>query len=179
MDNDIERVLISEEQLNIKIKDLAAKISEDYKGKDLLVIGILKGAVVFFSDLIKNITIPMNIDFMAVSSYGNTTKSSGVVKFIKDLDNSIENRSILIVEDIIDTGLTLHYLVKNLESRKPESIKICCLLDKPSRRQVSIKPDYIGFEIPDEFVIGYGLDYNELYRNLPYIGVLKPSVYEK
>lgn len=177
--NDIGRILIDEETLQKRVKELGRQITEDYRGKDLVIIGILKGAVLFLADLAKEIKLPLSIDFMAVSSYGSSTRSSGVVRFLKDLDEEIEGRDVLIVEDIIDTGLTLHYLMKNLLSRKPKSLKICCCLDKPSRRTVDIKAEYVGFEIPDEFVVGYGLDYAEKYRNLPYICVLNPEIYKK
>jgi len=167
------RVLIDEKSAIQRVKELGEQITKDYKdSNNLMVIGILKGAVVFMSDLIKEIKLPLKIDFMAVSSYGASTKTSGVVRILKDLDEEIEGKDVLIVEDIVDTGLTLHYLLDNLRSRKPNSIKICCFLDKPSRRRVQVKVDYIGFEIPDEFVIGYGLDYAEKYRNLPYVCVL-------
>jgi len=179
MKKDIARVLITQEEVQKRVKELGEMITRDYKDKNPLIIGILKGAIVFYSDLCKNIDTFMTMDFMAVSSYGNSTKSSGVVRILKDLDDNIQDKDILIVEDIIDTGLTLHYLVDNLKTRNPRSLKICCLLDKPSRRTIQLKPDYVGFEIPDEFVVGYGLDYNEQYRNLPYICVLKPEVYSK
>lgn len=175
----IGRVLIDEETLNKRVEELGAEITRDYQGKDLLIVGILKGAVVFMSDLAKKIELPLAMDFMAVSSYGASTKSSGVVRILKDLDAEIEGKDVLIVEDIIDTGLTLHYLYENLLSRKPNSLKICCCFDKPSRREVPVEIDYIGFEIPDEFVVGYGLDYAERYRNLPYVSVLDPEEYEK
>lgn len=179
MEKDIAKILISKEDIEKRVCELGCQISADYQGDSIVMIGILRGAVVFFGDLAKEIKIPVSMDFMAVSSYGSSTVSSGVVRIIHDLDENIEGRNVLIVEDIIDTGLTLHYLVENLKSRKPKSIKICCLLDKPSRRQSPIKPDYVGFEVPDEFVVGYGLDYNEMYRNLPFIGILKPEVYKK
>jgi hypoxanthine phosphoribosyltransferase len=176
--NDIKEVLFTEDKIAKKVQELGKLISEDYKGEDLFIIGVLKGANVFLSDLIRKITVPVTIDFMAVSSYGSYTESSGVVKIIKDLDFSIENKNILIVEDIIDTGLTLKYLRENLITRGPKSIKICSLLDKPERRKADIKIDYIGFEIPDEFIVGYGIDYAEKYRNLPFIATLKQEVYE-
>lgn len=179
LEKNIENILLTQEDIKKRVSEMGKLISCDYAGKKILMIGILKGAVVFFSDLAKTIDIPVAMDFMAVSSYGHTTKSSGGVRIYKDLDVSIQGRDCLIVEDIIDTGLTLHYLMESLISRNPRSIKICCLLDKPSRRKIDIKPDYVGFEIPDEFVVGYGLDYNEYYRNLPYICVLKPDVYTK
>jgi len=175
--NDIERVLISEEEIQAKIAELGQTISEQYHGKNPLIICVLKGAAPFMSDLIKRISIHMEMDFMAVSSYGASTVSSGEVRIIKDLDASVEGRHVLIVEDIIDSGLTLSYLLDLLRRRKAESTKIITLLNKPHRRNVDLKPDYCGFEIPDEFVVGYGLDYAERYRNLPFIGVLKPEVY--
>ena len=176
--NDIEKVLINEEEIQAKVKELGQKISEHYKDKNLLMVSILKGSVVFMSDLMRAISIYCGIDFMSVSSYGRGVKTTGVVKIIKDLDIPLEGYDILIVEDILDSGVTLNYLMKLLSARNPKSIKICTLLDKPERRQVEVKADYIGFKIPDEFVVGYGLDYIEKYRNLPFIGVLKPRVYE-
>ncbi|KPU26603.1 hypoxanthine phosphoribosyltransferase [Caloranaerobacter sp. TR13] len=178
MKQDIRQILIESDELQKRIKELGEEITKDYKDKDLVVICVLKGAVLFMSDLCKNIDIPLSMDFMAVSSYGSSTQSSGVVRILKDLDSSIEGKDVLIVEDIIDTGLTLSYLVENLKSRGPRSVKICTLLDKPERRKVEVKVDYIGFTIPDEFVVGYGLDFNEKYRNLPYVCVLKEEVYE-
>lgn len=178
MKNDVKEILFTEEQIEKKVKELGEKISEDYKGKELIVVGVLKGANVFLSDLIRKINIPVIIDFMAVSSYGMSTESSGVVKILKDLDFSIENKEILIVEDIIDTGLTLKYLCENILSRNPNSLKICTLLDKPERRKVDLKVDYKGFDIPDEFIVGYGIDYGEKYRNLPYVATLKEEVYK-
>lgn len=178
--NDIEKVYYSEETLKNIVERLGSQISEDYKDKNLLLVSILKGSVVFMADLMRAITVPCAIDFMCVSSYANKTESSGVVKIIKDLDINLEGRDVLIVEDILDSGKTLSYIKKILLSRNPGSIKICTLLDKPERRVVDdIFADYSGTEVPDEFVVGYGLDYNEKYRNLPYIGVLKRSVYEK
>lgn len=179
MRNDIEKILISEDQIKKRLKELGEKINADYKGKDnFLLVGVLKGAVIFMSDLIRQIELPLQVDFMAVSSYGASTESSGVVRILKDLEENVEGKNLLIVEDIIDSGLTLSYMYSILKSRKPASIKICTLLDKPSRRRVDIKVDYLGFEIPDYFVVGYGLDYNEKYRNLPYICVLKPEIYQ-
>jgi hypoxanthine phosphoribosyltransferase len=175
----IGKVLIDEESIMKRVRELGNQITEDYRSSDLIVVGILKGAVVFLSDLIKEIKLPLKLDFMAVSSYGTSTKTSGVVRFLKDLDEEIDGKDILIVEDIVDTGLTLHYLVDNLRSRKPNSIKICCFLDKPTRRQVPVHVDYVGFEIPDEFVVGYGLDFAERYRNLPYVCVLDQNVCKK
>jgi len=178
MRNDVKEILFSEEAIKEKVEELGKKITEDLAGKDPIVIGVLKGANVFLSDLIRKIDIPVTVDFIAVSSYGLSTESSGVVKIIKDLDFSIEDRDILIVEDIIDSGLTLKYLLENLKSRRPKSIRICTLLDKPERRKVDISVDYIGFDIPDEFIVGYGIDYAEKYRNLPFIASLKKEVYE-
>lgn len=175
---DIKEVLISEEQLAAKVAELGARISKDYEGKRLIILGVLKGSVVFMTDLLRQITIPVEMDFMAVSSYGSGTKTSGVVKILKDLDRLIQGYHVLIVEDILDSGMTLSYLTELLRDRNPASIRIATLLDKPDRRKVDIKPDYVGFRIPDEFVVGYGLDYAELYRNLPYVGVLAPHVYE-
>jgi len=177
--NDLEEVLITEEAITKRVKELGAQISEDYRACDLVVVGILKGALVFMADLIRHLTIPVIMDFAVVSSYGAATRSSGVVRILKDLDQPIEGKHVLIVEDIIDTGLTMHYLVNNLKARKPLSVKVCTLLDKPSRREVDIMPDYCGFSIPDRFVVGYGLDYAEYYRNLPQVGVLKAEVYRK
>jgi hypoxanthine phosphoribosyltransferase len=179
MQNDIKDVLLSEEVINLKIKEMANRICEDYKGKDLLVIGILKGAVLFAAELIKNIDIYCNIDFLVVSSYGNSTESSGKVSILKDLDYNIDGRNILIVEDIIDSGLTLSYLVDLFKSRGAESVEIATLLNKPSRRKVQVDVKYQGFEVPDEFLVGFGIDYAERYRNLPFIGTLKPEVYQK
>lgn len=177
MIDDIQKVLITEEELSNIVKRLGEKISEDYKDKDLLLVSVLKGSVIFMADLMRAITIPCNIDFMAVSSYGSGTKSSGVVKIIKDLDKSIEGKDLLIVEDILDSGNTLYYLKEILSARKPNSIRICTLVDKPERREADIVADYIGDSVPNEFIVGYGLDYDEYYRNLPFIGVLKESVY--
>ncbi len=175
----IKSILIDEEALQLKIKELGEQITKDYQGKDLFVICILKGAVMFVSDLIKRIDLPLEIDFMAISSYGNSTKSSGIVRIIKDLNEEIKGKHILIVEDIIDSGLTLSYLIDNLKSREPASVAICTLLDKPDNRKTDIDIVYTGFVVPDEFVVGYGLDYAEKYRNLPFIAVLKEEVYTK
>ena len=177
MQMDIDHWLLTREQLAKRVAELGARITEDYRGKDLLMVGILKGAVVFFSDLIRHVDIPVSIDFMAISSYGSATKSSGVVRILKDLDHAIAGRHVIIVEDIVDTGKTLAFLKENLLARGAASLKICTLLAKPERRQVEIEADYFGFVIPNEFVVGYGLDYAEKYRNLPEIGVLKPEVY--
>ena len=176
---DIKEVLFSEEAINERVKELAAKISEDYKGKELLVVGVLKGSVIFASELIKNITIPCQIDFMAVSSYGDSSETTGVVRILKDLDSEISGKHIIIVEDIVDSGVTLNYLLNYLKSRNASSVEIVSLLTKPSRRKVDIDCKYIGFEAPDEFLVGYGLDYAEKYRNLPFVGILKREVYEK
>lgn len=179
MKEDVKEVLFSEEVLRKRVKELAAQISSDYKGKELVVVGILKGSVVFTAELIKDIDIYCELDFMAVSSYGNSTETTGVVRILKDLDNSIEGKHILIVEDIVDTGTTLSYLLKYLKARKAASIEIVALLNKPARRKVELPVKYIGFEVPDAFIVGYGIDYAEKYRNLPYIGILKPEIYEK
>lgn len=179
MKNDIQEILYSEEILTKKIKELASAISKDYEGKELVVVGILKGSVIFASELIKNISVKCEIDFMAVSSYGNSTETSGVVRILKDLDHNIEGKDILIVEDIVDTGVTLSYLLKYLKARKANSIEIVSLLNKPKRRIAELDVKYIGFEVPDEFIVGYGIDYAEKYRNLPFIGILKREVYEK
>lgn len=175
---DIKEVLLTENEIMQRIKEIASKISEDYKGKDLLVVGILKGSVIVASDLIKNITIPCSIDFMALSSYGNSTETSGVVRILKDLDHGIEGKDVIIVEDIIDSGVTLDYLLKYLKARKANSIEIVTLLSKPARRKVEIDVKYCGFEVPDEFLVGYGLDFSEKYRNLPFVGILKEEVYK-
>ncbi len=178
MERDIERVLVTKEQLEDRVAQLGAAITKDYTGKKLLVLGILKGSVPFMSDLIRQIKMPIIYDFMVVSSYGSAAKSSGIVRIHKDLERSVEDVHILIVEDIVDTGLTLKFLRDNLLQRNPLSIRIVTLLDKPNQRQADVVPDYNGFVIPEEFVVGYGLDYNEHYRNLPYIGVLKREIYE-
>lgn len=178
MEELIDKVLISEDQLKKRVAELGEELTNDYRGKELLVIGIFKGAVPFLADLIRQIKIPLRYDFMAVSSYGSSTKSSGAVRILKDLDTSVEDRHIIIVEDIVDTGLTLKYLKENLARRHPLSLKIVTLLDKPERREVDVHSDYNGFVIPNEFVVGYGLDFNEVYRNLPYVGVLKPEAYQ-
>lgn len=176
---DIERILITEEEIQEKIKELAAILTEEYKDRFPLVIGVLKGALPFMADLLKRVDTHLEMDFMDVSSYSGKTVSSGEVKILKDLDTSVEGRDVLIVEDIIDSGLTLSYLVNLFRYRKAKSIKIVTLLDKPEGRKVDIQPDYACFVIPNEFVVGYGLDYEEKYRNLPYVGILKPEVYEK
>ncbi|MBQ8766821.1 MAG: hypoxanthine phosphoribosyltransferase [Clostridia bacterium] len=179
MINDIEKVLLSEEQLKEIVQRLGAEITNDYRGKKLVLVSVLKGSVIFMADLMREIKIPCSIDFMSVSSYGSGTKTSGVVKIIKDLDTDVvEGSDLLIVEDILDSGVTLEYLMKILSARNPNSIKICTLLDKPERRKANIFADYAGAQIPDAFVVGYGLDYDEKYRNLPFVGALKPAVYE-
>ena len=175
----LERVLFSEEQIENKVKEIASQITKEYAGKKPLMVAILKGSVMFFSDLVRRIETDLEIDFMAISSYGSGSRSSGEVKMIKDLDKRIEGRDIIIVEDIIDSGYSMKYLKNLLSARNPASIKICTLLDKPSRRQTDVQADYKGFEVENEFVIGYGLDYDGLYRNLPFVGILKRSVYEK
>lgn len=177
--NDVERILITSEEISARVRELGQQITNDYAGQEILMIGVLRGAVVFMSDLARAIKRPIDIDFMATSSYGLSTNSSGVVRIMKDLDEVVQGRHLLIVEDIIDSGLTLNYLVENLKSRKPASVRICTLLSKPDRRKVDVQVDYNGFIIPDYFVVGYGLDYAGKYRNLPFIGILKPEIYEK
>ncbi|MBP1967236.1 hypoxanthine phosphoribosyltransferase [Paenibacillus aceris] len=177
MYSDIQEVLFSEEQIQEKIKELGEKLSNDFEGKNPLVICVLKGAFIFMADLVKQIRVPLELDFMAVSSYGQSTKSSGVVKIIKDLDVPVEGRHILIVEDIIDSGLTLSYLIDVLERRNAKTISVVALFNKPARRTVELEPDYAGYVLPDEFIVGYGLDYAEKYRNLPFVGILKPEIY--
>lgn len=179
MQNDIQEILITEEQIKARTKELGALITEQYKGKDLVIVGVLKGCVVFLSDLVREINLPLTMDFMVVSSYGNSTRSSGVVRIIKDLEKDIQGKDVLIVEDIVDSGMTLSYLMEYLKSRNANSVKVCSLLDKPERRRAQVDIDYVGFQIPDEFVIGYGLDYAEVYRNLPFVCILKPEVYTK
>jgi hypoxanthine phosphoribosyltransferase len=174
----VDKILISEETLRQRTKELADLISVDYEGKDLLLICVLKGGVMFLVDLMRALTIPHDVDFMATSSYGASTESSGVVRIMKDLDNPIHGRHVLIVDDIIDSGRTIDYLTRILHERGPASLRICTLLNKPDRREVEVSLDYIGFDIPNEFVIGYGMDFAEKYRNLPFIGVLKPEYYQ-
>ncbi|MFZ2331169.1 MAG: hypoxanthine phosphoribosyltransferase [Atribacterota bacterium] len=173
----IEEILIPENQIQKRVEQLGEQISRDYQGKQLFCIGVLRGAIVFLADLARYIKVPMVIDFMSISSYGISTESSGVVRILKDLDENIENKDVLIVEDIIDTGLTLDYLLRMLKSRKPASLKVCTLLNKKERKKIKVPIDYCGFDIPDKFVVGYGLDFNGLYRNIPYILVLKPEYY--
>ena len=177
MRDDIESVLFSEETLADIVQTIGKRISEDYEGKNLLMISVLKGSVVFMADLMRAVTIPCSIDFMSVSSYGSGTKTSGVVKITKDLDINLEGYDLLVVEDILDSGLTLSYILELLQSRSPKSVKLCTLFDKPDRRTANIKADYVGTIVPDEFIVGYGLDYDEKYRNLPFVGILKPGVY--
>ncbi|MCX7838319.1 MAG: hypoxanthine phosphoribosyltransferase [Anaerolineae bacterium] len=180
LENDLAKILITREQLQQRIAELGEAISRDYAGKDLLLVCILKGGILFLSDLMRAIRIPHAIDFMAISSYGGTrTESSGVVRILMDLNTNITNRNVLIVEDIVDTGRTLAYITEMLKTRDPASLKICTLLNKPSRREVHVPLDYVGFDIPNEFVVGYGLDYDEFYRNLPFIGVLKTELYAR
>jgi hypoxanthine phosphoribosyltransferase len=175
---DVSEILLNEEQIQAKVLELGRRISDDYAGRELTLVSVLKGSLPFMADLMRSITIPVQIDLMEVSSYGGAaTESSGLVRILKDLSSSIDGRHVLIVEDIIDTGLTLNYLVRYLRGKNPASLKICTLLDKPARRIVEIAIDYRGFEIPDRFVIGYGLDYGEAYRNLRFVGVLRPEVY--
>jgi hypoxanthine phosphoribosyltransferase len=171
----VTAVLIEPEALQHRVAELGEEISGDYAGRDLLLVGVLKGAVFFMADLMRHLTIPCEIDFMAISSYGDSTDSSGVVRILKDLDINIEGRHVLVVEDIIDSGLTLSYLIRNLEAREPASLEICALMTKPERREIDVPVRYVGFEIPNRFVIGYGLDFAERYRNLPYVGVLDPA----
>jgi hypoxanthine phosphoribosyltransferase len=177
MGADLKQVLITKEEIDAKLAELAAKIDAEYAGKDLLIVGVLKGAVMVMADLARALSTPVTMDWMAVSSYGAGTQSSGVVRILKDLDTDIKGKHVLIVEDIIDSGLTLSWLINNLGSREPESLKICTLLRKPDAAKVAIDVEWVGFDIPNEFVVGYGLDYAERYRDLPYIGRLRPSVY--
>lgn len=179
MNKDIDHVLVSQAQLKEKIAELGAQITKDYQGKDLLLVSILKGACVFLSDLMRAVELPLSIDFMCVSSYGAGTVTQGHANIIKDLDVDIEGKDVLIVEDILDSGVTLSHVMEILRSRKPASLRLCSLLEKPERHKVHVPIDYLGFVVPDEFVVGYGLDYAEKYRNLPYVGVLKESVYSK
>ncbi len=178
MHEDIEEVLLTSEVIQAKVAELGQRIAADYRGRNLLLLGTLKGAVPFIGDLARAIDLPLEIDYMAVSSYGNATESSGVVRILKDLEGPVQYKNVLIVEDIVDSGQTLHYLMDVLRQRKPLSLRVCALLDKGRERVKSVKLDYTGFAIPNRFVVGYGLDYAQLYRNLPYIGILKPTVYE-
>ncbi len=177
MYEDVSEVLLTEEQIQQRVRELAEQISADYRGKDLLLVCVLKGGILFLTDLMRQLDIPHAIDFMAISSYGAGTESSGVVRILMDLNTSIEGKNVLIVEDIVDTGHTLDYILRNLSTRRPASLKVCALLNKPSRRQVDVPIHYVGFDIPNKFVIGYGLDFGEKYRNLPFVGVLKPEFY--
>ena len=177
LEKNIEKVLLTKEQLEQRIKELGAEITRDYQGKELVLAAVLQGSYVFMADLTRAIDTPCNVDFMVVSSYGKGTKTSGEVQIIKDIAQPIDGRDLLIVEDILDSGVTLHYLMQILAARGANSIRLCTLLSKPERRKIQVDVDYLGFEIPDEFVVGYGLDYAEKYRNLPYIGILKPYVY--
>jgi len=175
----IERKLITENVLQEKVRELGKQISADYEGEELVLITLLKGGAIFSVDLMRSISVPVELDFMCVSSYGSSTKTSGVVKVVKDLDTDIAGKNVLIVEDIIDSGLTLSYVKEMLQDRAPKSLKICTILNKPSRRKTQVNVEYIGFDIPDEYVVGYGLDYAQKFRNLPYVGILKREVYEK
>ncbi len=175
VEHGVGEILLDEATVQARVSELGAEISADYEGRDLLLVGVLKGAVFFMADLMRRLTVPCEIDFMAISSYGAATDSSGVVRILKDLDVNIAGRDVLVVEDIIDSGLTLSYLMRNLKARRPGSLEICALLTKPERREIDVPVRYVGFEIPNRFVIGYGLDFAERYRNLPYIGVLHPD----
>jgi hypoxanthine phosphoribosyltransferase len=172
----VGEILIDEETLAARVTELGAEVSADYQGRDLLLIGVLKGAVFFMADLMRHLTVPCEVDFMAISSYGDSTDSSGIVRILKDLDINIEGRHVLVVEDIIDSGLTLSYLMRNLESREPATLEVCALLTKPARREIDVPVRYVGFEIPNKFVVGYGLDFAERYRNLPYVAVLSQEL---
>jgi hypoxanthine phosphoribosyltransferase len=174
---DVQEVLLTEDQIQARVAELGGQLNADYAGLDPVLISVLKGSIVFLADLVRNMELPLSIDIMEVSSYGAATETSGQVRILKDLSNPIEGRHVIVVEDIIDTGLTLNYLLRYLREKGPASLRICCLLDKPARRLTEIPIDYVGFTIPDRFVVGYGLDYGERYRNLPYVGVLRPSVY--
>ena len=176
--DDVAEVLVDEERLLARVRELGERLSSDYEGKHPLLVCILKGGVIFLADLSRQITVPHEIDFMAITSYGNATESSGIVRILKDLDSNIANRHVVIVEDIVDTGRTLEYVIRNLQTRQPASLRVCSLLSKPSRREIDTPIEYMGFEIPDVFVVGYGLDFDEIYRNLPFIGVLKPEKYD-
>jgi hypoxanthine phosphoribosyltransferase len=174
---DVEEILLTGDEIAARVADLGAQLAADYGGRTPVLVSVLKGSIVFLADLIRAMDVPLNVDLMEVSSYGSATESSGQVRILKDLSSSIEGRDVVVVEDIIDTGLTLNYLLRYLAERHPTSVRVCCLLDKPARRLAEIEIDYRGFTIPDRFVIGYGLDYDERYRNLPYVGVLRPSIY--
>src|SRR5579862_284303 len=176
LERGVGEILITAEELQARIRELGREVTDDYRGREVLLVGVLKGAVFFMADLMRHLKVPCEIDFMAISSYGASTDSSGVVRILKDLDINIEGRHVLVVEDIIDSGLTLSYLVRNLESREPESLEVCALLTKTARREIDVEVRYVGFEIPNKFVIGYGLDFAERYRNLPYVGVLREDL---
>jgi len=175
---DIADILVTEDQIKGAIAKLGRQLATDYQGKDLLLVGVLRGAIMFIVDLARAIDLPLTVDFMAVASYGASTQTSGIVRILKDLDSSIEGKDVLVVEDIIDSGLTLTYILETLRTRNPASVRVCALLSKPERRRVDVPVDYLCFEIPDAFVVGYGLDYDQIYRNLPFIGVLKPEAYK-
>lgn len=175
--DDIAETLFTEEEIESIVAKMGAQISKDYEGKNLLMISVLKGSLVFMADLMRHITVPCAIDFLSVSSYGKGTSTSGEVRILKDLDRSLEGKDLLVVEDILDSGVTLSFLLKNLSARNPASIRLCTFLDKPERRRVEVKADYIGASVPDKFIVGYGLDYDEKYRNIPFVGVLKPEIY--
>ncbi|MEZ4357470.1 MAG: hypoxanthine phosphoribosyltransferase [Eubacteriales bacterium] len=177
LEKDIKNVLLTKEQIEKRVAEMGKQISEDYAGKDIIMVGILRGAAIFYADLAREISLPVHMNFMAISSYDLSSISSGAVRINYDLEEDITGKDVIIVEDIIDTGLTLKYLYENLEARGPKSLKTCCCLDKPSRRKVEFKPDYVGFEVPDEFIVGYGLDYAQKYRNLEYLGALKEEIY--
>lgn len=177
MHPDVQEIILSEETIRQRVRELGEAVSRDYAGETVLLVAVLRGAALFIADLAREISVPIEMDFMAVSSYGSSTKSSGVVRILKDLDELVEDRNVLVVEDILDTGLTLKYLLKNLASRKPKSLEVVALLSKEGKQRVPIQCKYVGFNIPDEFVVGYGLDFAERYRNLPYIGILKPEAY--
>jgi len=179
LERGVGEILIDEETLRGRIVELGEEVSADYAGRDLLLLGVLKGAVFFMADLMRHLTVPCEIDFMAISSYGASTDSSGVVRILKDLDINIESKHVLVVEDIIDSGLTLSYLMRNLEAREPASLEVCALLTKPDRREIEVPVRYVGFEIPNRFVVGYGLDFAERYRNLPYVGVLNEELIQE
>lgn len=177
MYDDLSEILLSEEKIAEIVKNMGQQISKDYEGKNLLLVSVLKGSLIFMADLMRHITVPCSIDFLSVSSYGSGTSTTGEVRILKDLDASLEGKDVLVVEDILDSGVTLSYLLKNLSARNPSSIRLCTLLDKPERRRINVHADYIGASIPDAFIVGYGLDYSEKYRNIPYVAVLKPEVY--
>jgi hypoxanthine phosphoribosyltransferase len=177
--DDIDHILVTEQEIRDAAANLGRQLTEDYTGKDLLLIGVLRGAIMFIVDLARAIDLPLTLDFMAVASYGASTQTSGIVRILKDLDSSIEGKHVLVVEDIIDSGLTLNYILETLRTRNPASLRVCTLLNKVERRRVDVPVDYVCFNIPDEFVVGYGLDFNQIYRNLPFVGVLKPEAYER